>query len=97
MILIGFVMVLVGGIVMPLLMVVKIIPLTSINAAVAWILLFSSYGVSVAGLFLGVIGSAMYMRLRKPPQDTFANDKRNGDGSIEPAVSQKDKGRTSGQ
>ncbi|HTX92646.1 MAG TPA: hypothetical protein VMC09_15655 [Anaerolineales bacterium] len=68
MILIGFVMVLVGGIVLPLLMVSKIIPLTLINDTLAWFLIFFSYGISVAGLFLGVIGSAMYVRQRRPPQ-----------------------------
>ena len=70
MILIGFVMILVGGIVMPYLMLpgVAIIPLDRINVALSFIIPIASYGVSVAGLFLGVIGTAMYLRIKKPPQ-----------------------------
>lgn len=80
MILIGFVMVLVGGIVMPFLMLpgVGIIPIESINETLAWILLFSSYGMSVAGLFLGIIGSATYVRMRRPPQQSSGSEKRSG-------------------
>jgi hypothetical protein len=78
MILIGFVLVLVGGIVMPYLMLpgVAIIPLTKINESIAWLLLFLSYGASVAGLFLGIIGAAMYMRIKRPPQHAADPEKR---------------------
>ncbi len=68
MILIGLGMVLVGGVILPFLMVIKIIPVTSINETLAWILIFVSYGMSVAGLFLGIIGVAMYARLKRPPR-----------------------------
>ena len=70
MILIGFVMVLVGGIVMPYLMLpgVGIIPLDRINATIALVLINLSYGLSVAGLFLGIIGAAMYVQIKRPPQ-----------------------------
>ena len=80
MILIGFVMVLVGGIVMPYLMLpgVGIIPLDRINATIALVLLILSYGLSVAGLFLGIIGAAMYVRIKRPPQHTSNSDKRSG-------------------
>lgn len=68
MILIGLGMVLVGGIIVPFLMVIKVISVTSINEALAWILIFGSYGMSVAGLFLGIIGFAMYARIKRPPK-----------------------------
>jgi len=54
MIAIGFVLVLVGF-VGPLLMVLKVIEPT-------FALSFLSHGASVAGLVLGIIGSAMYSR-----------------------------------
>lgn len=69
MIIIGFLMALIGGVVMPLLMVVKVINLTGINQTLAWILLFGSYAVSVAGLFLGIIGFASFARLKKTQKD----------------------------
>ena len=65
---IGLGMVLVGGIIVPFLMVIKVISVTSINEALAWILIFGSYGMSVAGLFLGIIGFAMYARIKRPPK-----------------------------
>ncbi len=68
MILIGLGMVLVGGVILPFLMVIKIIPVMSINETLAWILIFVSYGMSVAGLFLGIIGVAMYARFKRPPK-----------------------------
>jgi hypothetical protein len=68
MILLGFLMLLLGGVVLPFLMVIKVISVTSINETLAWILIFGSYAMSVAGLFLGVIGFAMYARLRRPPK-----------------------------
>jgi hypothetical protein len=60
-------MVLVGGVVMPFLMVIRVIRVTEINETLAWILIFGSYGMSVAGLFLGIIGMAMYTRIKRPP------------------------------
>ncbi len=68
MILIGFFMLLIGGVVLPFLMVIKVISITTINGALAWILIFGSYAMSVAGLFLGVIGFAMYARSKRPPK-----------------------------
>jgi len=56
-ILIGFVMVLLGAI-LPFLMVMRIITST-------FFLNFLSYGMSVAGLFLGLIGSAFFVRYHK--------------------------------
>jgi hypothetical protein len=69
MILLGFVMVLVGGIVLPYLMLpeVDVIPLENINGAVAFVIPLLSYGMSVAGLFLGIVGAAMYVRVKRPP------------------------------
>ena len=66
-ILIGLAMVLVGGVVLPFLMVIRVIRVTEINETLAWILIFGSYGMSVAGLFLGVIGVAMDARTKRPP------------------------------
>jgi len=54
---IGFVLVLLGF-VLPFLMMVQLIPSTLF-------LNFLSYGVSVSGLFLGLIGAAMYVRIRR--------------------------------
>ncbi len=69
-ILLGFVMVLIGGIVLPYLMLpgVDVIPLERINGAWAFVIPVLSYGISVAGLFLGIIGTAMYVRIKRPPQ-----------------------------
>lgn len=53
-ILLGFALVLIGWII-PFLMVIKIIPAD-------FCLSFLSYGASVTGLFLGVIGAAFYVR-----------------------------------
>jgi len=60
-IVIGFFMILLGGIVMPFLMFFKLVPST-------FFLNFSSYAVSVSGLFLGIFGSAMYVRVKRPPK-----------------------------
>ncbi len=57
MILIGFVLV-VLGVVLPFLMVLHIIEST-------FFLNFFSYGASLAGIFLGLIGSASYVRERR--------------------------------
>lgn len=54
---IGFVLVLLGF-VLPFLMVVRVIPSTLF-------LSFLSYGTSIAGLFLGLIGAAMYVRIHR--------------------------------
>jgi len=51
---IGFVLVLFGA-VAPFLMVMRIVPST-------FFLNFFSYAASVSGLFLGIIGAALYMR-----------------------------------
>jgi hypothetical protein len=71
-ILIGFVMVLLGAI-LPFLMVMQILKSTIF-------LNFFSYTVSVLGLFLGIIGSAYFVRYRKsknreipPPTETPPN------------------------
>lgn len=56
-ILIGFVLVVLGA-VLPLLMVLQVIRST-------FVLNFLAYGASISGLFLGLIGSAMYVRLNK--------------------------------
>jgi len=56
-ILIGFFLVLIG-VILPLLMVVQIIKST-------FFLNFFSYGASVLGLFLGIIGAAYYVRMNR--------------------------------
>ena len=56
-ILLGFVLVLLGA-VLPFLMVMHIVQTT-------YLLVFLSYGASVAGLVLGVIGGSMYVRKRR--------------------------------
>ena len=56
-ILIGFVSVL-FGFVAPFLMVIKIVPSS-------FVLNFLSYGASVVGLFLGLIGAALYVRTHR--------------------------------
>lgn len=56
-ILIGFVLVLIGFVV-PLAITLGLIPST-------WFLNFSSFAASVSGLFLGLIGAALYSRKRK--------------------------------
>ncbi len=53
-ILIGFILVVVG-VVLPFLMVMRIIETT-------FVLAFLSHGASVAGLFLGILGAASYIR-----------------------------------
>lgn len=57
MIALGFVLVL-FGVLAPLLMVIKVIE-------TSFVLGFLSYGASVVGLLLGIIGAAMYSRLSK--------------------------------
>lgn len=57
MIVIGFFLVLLGS-VLPFLMVLQIVETT-------FFLSFVSWGSTVSGLFLGVIGSAHYVRLKK--------------------------------
>jgi hypothetical protein len=56
-ILIGFVLVLMAW-VLPFLMMIKVLPST-------FALNFFSYTAGIAGLFLGIIGSAYYIRLNK--------------------------------
>ncbi len=60
-ILIGFLLVLAGA-VLPLLMVLTILPST-------FFLNFFSYSASVAGLFLGVLGGALYARATRRRKD----------------------------
>ena len=56
-IVIGFVLVL-FGFVAPFLMVIRVVPSS-------FILNFLSFGASVVGLFLGLIGAALYVRIRR--------------------------------
>ena len=58
---IGFFLVL-FGFVGPFLMVLDILRPT-------WFLSFLSYGSSIAGLFLGLIGSASYVKIRRKEND----------------------------
>ena len=58
MIVIGVLMMVVGGVIAPLLMVIHIIEAT-------FFLVFTSYGMSVAGLYLGIIGVAQYVQVHK--------------------------------
>lgn len=55
--LIGFVLVLLGFVV-PFLIVLQVLPST-------FLLNFLSYGASIVGLFLGMIGAAMYVRIHR--------------------------------
>jgi len=57
MILLGFFLLILGW-VLPFLMVLHVLPST-------FFLNFFSYTLSLAGLILGIIGSALYVRLRK--------------------------------
>ena len=57
MILIGFVLVLIGFVV-PFLIVIRVIPST-------FLLNFLSYTASILGLFLGMIGAALYLRIHR--------------------------------
>jgi len=61
MIFIGFLMVL-FGFVTPLLMVIKVVE-------ASYLLGFLSYALSVAGLFMGVIGASQYVRVHRKPDD----------------------------
>jgi hypothetical protein len=56
-ILIGFLFV-VLGMVLPFLMVIRVLPST-------FFLNFLSYGISLTGLFLGIIGASTYMQNRR--------------------------------
>ena len=58
MIVVGVLMMIVGGVIVPLLMVMHIIEAT-------FLLIFASYAVSVSGLYLGIIGVAQYIRTNK--------------------------------
>jgi len=68
MILIGFLMLLLGGVILPYLMTIHVIDVTAINEVLAWVLIFGSYAMSVVGLFLGVIGFATYTRSKRTPK-----------------------------
>jgi hypothetical protein len=58
MIFIGFVLVLLAGIVIPFLMVMHLVETT-------YFLSFLSFGVSVGGLFMGIIGAAQYVHTKR--------------------------------
>ena len=58
MIIIGVLMMTVGGVIVPLLMVIHII-------VPNFPLIFGSYAISVSGLYLGIIGVAQYVQTRK--------------------------------
>ncbi len=58
MVVVGVLMMIVGGVIVPLLMVIHIIEST-------FFLVFTSYGISVSGLYLGIIGVAQYVQVRK--------------------------------
>ena len=81
-ILIGLVLVILG-VVLPLLMVLHVIVST-------FFLNFFSYTASIAGLFLGMIGAATYVRIHRknPSKDgPAAGDEvvETGDGNVRPA------------
>lgn len=61
-IIIGVLMMVVGGVVVPLLMVIHIIQPT-------FLLIFLSYAVSTSGLFIGIIGVAEYVQFDKGNKD----------------------------
>ena len=58
MVVVGVLMMTVGGVIVPLLMVIHIIEAT-------FLLIFASYAISVSGLYLGIIGVAQYVRTNK--------------------------------
>lgn len=57
-ILVGFLLVLGGGVIFPLLLVIKVVPSTFFGDILSYVL-------SVTGFFLGVIGSVFYVRLNR--------------------------------
>lgn len=59
-IVVGVLMMLVGGVITPLLMVIDLIEPT-------FLLTFGSYAVSVAGLYMGIIGVARYVQKQRKP------------------------------
>jgi hypothetical protein len=62
---IGFLLVLFGFLV-PFLMVIKVM-----EPSFFWS--FLSYGASVAGLFLGIVGGSLYVRVKRKPHDEDEN------------------------
>lgn len=64
MIVIGFVLV-TAGMVLPFLMQLGIIDLTRMPGVTGFLLAFLTYGASVAGLFLGFIGAATYVKMQR--------------------------------
>ncbi len=50
------------GAVLPFLMVLRILPST-------FFLAFLSYAASVSGLFLGLLGISIYVRIHRPPEE----------------------------
>jgi hypothetical protein len=57
---VGGVLVFLGAL-LPFLMVMRLLPST-------FFLNFLSYAASVSGLFLGLLGISIYMRIHRPPQ-----------------------------
>lgn len=58
MIVVGVLMMTVGGVIIPLLMVIHTIEST-------FFLVFASYTISVGGFYLGIIGVAQYVQTRR--------------------------------
>jgi len=64
MIVIGFVLVMIG-VILPFLMQLGVIDLTRMPGITGFLLAFLTYAGSVAGLFLGFIGGAMYVKIQR--------------------------------
>lgn len=64
---IGFLLVLAGAL-LPLLMVLKVLPST-------FFLNFFSYAASVSGLFLGILGGALYARAARRGESEESEDR----------------------
>jgi|GEM_PF-650409 hypothetical protein len=64
MIVIGFVLVMIG-VILPFLMQLGVIDLTRMPGITGFLLAFLTYAASVAGLFLGFIGGAMYVKIQR--------------------------------
>jgi hypothetical protein len=58
MVVVGVLMMTIGGVILPLLMVIHII-------TASFLLIFGSYTISVSGLYLGIIGVAQYVQTNK--------------------------------
>jgi hypothetical protein len=58
MVVVGVLMMTVGGVILPLLMVIHLIEAN-------FLLVFGSYAISVSGLYLGIIGVAQYVQTNR--------------------------------